>query len=184
MKTKIARVDSVQIVADAAIAVPDVGDGRLIPYLILGCDRRPDIADLIMAHQDQPPGDVVSVWAIARFDHDQIFLHLSFKRPTPGEFYIRFDLHKHGMLIDGIIQSNAAYLQADTVATSAADGIDKPKILIEVPDGGEPFDWEKLLERHVRKRFKKEGLKRADAAQSAKRAIEMSRQFWRLRKRI
>jgi hypothetical protein len=180
--TKLPDSEPIQVVGDGAIATPTVGDGRLIPYLLLDSRKRPDLRDLIMNHEDQPPGDVLSAWGIARFDSNFVFLHLMFKRPTPGEFYIEFDLRKHAMLIDGLMQSNATYLQANTVATSMSDGINKPKIIIEIPSDGAPFAWDKLFEKLMRKRFRKEGQKRVEAAKSAKLAIAVSRQFWALRK--
>lgn len=179
---KVRESEFVQVVGDGAIATPTVGDGRLIPYLLLDCSKRMDVHDVILNHQDLPPGDVVSAWGIARYNSNSVFLHLDFKRPTPAKFYVQFDLGKHAMLVDGLMQANAAYIQANTIATSTVDGINKPKIVIEIPSDGAPFAWDKLFEKLVRKRFKKEGLKRAHAAKSAKIAIAVSREFWAIRK--
>ena len=47
----------VPIVADAAIASGAVGDGRLIPLVILDTTNRPDLVDLFTAHDKMLPGD-------------------------------------------------------------------------------------------------------------------------------
>ena len=179
---KVRDSELIQIAGNGAVATPSVGDGRLIPYLLLDCQRRFDIHDLILNHQDQPPGDVMSSWAIARFDSNSVFLHLDFKRPTPANFFIQFDLSKHAMLVDGLMQSNVTYIQSNTVAKDVVDGGDKPKILIEIPSDKPPFVWDTLFEKLVRKQFRREGLKRAQAAEAAKMAIAVSRDFWALRK--
>jgi hypothetical protein len=168
----------VQVIGEGAIATRNVGEGRMIPYLLLDCAQRNDVHDLIINHDGQPPGDVISTWGSQRFSSKSVFLHLDFKRPTPANLWIQFDLRKHAMLVDGLMQSNAAYIQANTVAASTQEGLEKPKILIELPPAGGPFDWAKLYEKTLRKQFRREGQTRRDAAANAKVAIAVSRQFW------
>ena len=50
----------VPILADAAIATEKIGNGKLIPVLILDTSERPDVAELIRIHAHLPQGDVIS----------------------------------------------------------------------------------------------------------------------------
>lgn len=55
---------NVPIVGDGAIANPDLGDGRIVPVLIVDCEGFSALEDLISLHQGLPPGDVVSMWGL------------------------------------------------------------------------------------------------------------------------
>ncbi len=58
-----AEAEPVPIVADAGIATVAVGDGRMIPLLILDTSRRPDIEDMVKAHHAlEGQGDVKAQW--------------------------------------------------------------------------------------------------------------------------
>ena len=52
----------VRIVWDAAIATTIIGDGRLIPLLIIDASERPDVSELVRIHKHLPPGDVICQW--------------------------------------------------------------------------------------------------------------------------
>jgi hypothetical protein len=52
----------VRIVADGAIAAGPIGDGRLIPLLILDTTERSDLEEFIRVHQFLSPGDVNFQW--------------------------------------------------------------------------------------------------------------------------
>jgi hypothetical protein len=53
----------VPIVADAAIATEWMGDGRLIPLIIVDTTDRLDLEEFIRIHQYASPGDAGSQWA-------------------------------------------------------------------------------------------------------------------------
>ena len=51
-----------RIINDAAVATVGVGDGRLIPLVIIDSAERPDIEELVRVHKYLPPGDVKVQW--------------------------------------------------------------------------------------------------------------------------
>jgi hypothetical protein len=52
----------VPIVADAALAMGAIGDGRLIPLVIVDTTERPDLEELIRVQQYVPAGDITVQW--------------------------------------------------------------------------------------------------------------------------
>src|ERR1700730_420478 len=54
--------DALRIVADGAIAHSGVGEGRLIPLVILDTSSRPDLEEYIRVHQYAGAGDVKCQW--------------------------------------------------------------------------------------------------------------------------
>jgi hypothetical protein len=71
----------VPIAGDAAIAQHGMGEGRMIPLLILDTTKRDDIDELIRIHEHLPPGDVNSQWGRIEHRRDRaISLILQFLR--------------------------------------------------------------------------------------------------------
>jgi hypothetical protein len=70
------------IVGEGAIGNPDIEHGRLIPVLVVDCADRPDIYELIMLHQGQSPGDVISTWAKNFLNTNFLYLLLEYERPN------------------------------------------------------------------------------------------------------
>lgn len=63
-----AEAEAVPVVADAGIATVGVGDGRMIPLLILDTSQRPDIEDMVKAHHAvDGQGDVKAQWGTPRY---------------------------------------------------------------------------------------------------------------------
>ena len=59
------EAEPVPIVADASVATVAIGDGRMIPLLILDTSKRPDIEDMVKAHLHmRSQGDVNTRWAL------------------------------------------------------------------------------------------------------------------------
>lgn len=169
---KVELSEAIQIVRDGAIAMPNVGDGRLIPVLILDCDSRRDLYDMVMAHQDMPPGDVTVTWGRKFFSKKSVFLFLEFKKPAITEALIEFDIAKYGGTADLIINARAFYFQPKDSGTRVMEGLDKPKILIEVPYETKLDDWDSILNSYLVKRFRKQGATKKEAIKAAKDHLE------------
>lgn len=133
MKNKAIREDIlVPIVGDGAIATHATAEGRTIPVLILDCDRHKEFLNLIYLHENSLPGDVICTWCIKRFDSQTIFLMLEFERPSMVRIMFHFDLARQALLADGIVQSRGVYLQPKESGQRVSEGINQPKILVEV----------------------------------------------------
>lgn len=169
--------NTVKIVSDGAIAMPEIGDGRLIPVLILDCDLRRDLYDMVMAHQDMPPGDVTVTWARKIFSKKSVYLIIEFKKPAITEAIIEFDIAKYGGTADLIINARAFYFQPKDSGERVMEGLDKPKILIEVSYKAKLDDWDSILNSHLVKRFRKQGATKKEAVEAAKEHLEGMRRI-------
>lgn len=140
----IAAADFVPIVGDAAIAGP-VAEGANIPLLILDTSERPDVEEIIRVQAHLPPGDVNSQWGGAKGDDDSVWLLLDFDRPVECRVALRFSIERQGILVDGVLQSRALYLQAGREGDRLKHDLDRPKMIVEVPDTGFMPKWNQLL---------------------------------------
>jgi hypothetical protein len=172
----------VQVVNDGAIATTLLGEGRLIPVLIIDCGLRPDIIDMIVAHENEVPGDVSVTWCKPRKPRRRLFLHLEFTRPSHLVAALEFDVLRQGNVVDGILHSYGAYLQASQVARSTSEGIDKSKILIEVPDTHFKPQWDEMFREELYRGFKKRGLSRKQASVATEHYISELRELWKIRR--
>ncbi|MDO8990281.1 MAG: hypothetical protein Q7U91_11695 [Sideroxyarcus sp.] len=166
-----------KIVRDGAIAMPDIGDGRLIPVLIIDCDTRRDLFDMVMAHEDTPPGDVTVTWAkdFFSFNTKRVYLIIDFKKPVETEAIIEFDLEKYGGIADLIITARAFYFQPKESGARVIEGLTKPKILIEVPYGAKLDNWDSILHNMLVRKFRKQGASKKEA----KTATQQHLKKWR-----
>lgn len=87
---------TVPIVGDAAIATAILGEGRLIPVLIIDTSDRPDIGDLVKILQRPPLGDVTSQWGRLHWHKKTVALILTFKRPSTHEATAGGDGYRQG----------------------------------------------------------------------------------------
>lgn len=109
-----AEAEAVAVVADAGIATVGVGDGRMIPLLILDTSKRPDIEDMVKAHHAMDgQGDVKAQWGRPDtfFDKGMVSLILTFEKPSYSLIILRLDIGKYGGLVDQIIRSQGVYIQ-------------------------------------------------------------------------
>jgi hypothetical protein len=167
----------VPIVADAAIATGIIGDGRLIPLIILDASERHDLEELIRVHQYLRPGDVVSQWATIEDGSGRIALLLTFEKPMSMTVLIAFDMTKYGGLIDQIIRAKGLYIQAGKAGDRLIHNPDKPKLILEIPDTGFSRTWDGLLRKSVVKRMREAGLSRREAKDAARLIIIEWRKF-------
>jgi hypothetical protein len=171
----------VPIVGDAAIATVGVGHGRLIPLIIIDTTTRPDLAEVVEAQAHLPVGDVVVQWGVLPKRHDHIVLLLKFQRPTERAAVIEFDIAKQGILVEHILVSNGLYIQAGKTGDRLKHDLNRPKMLIEVPDTGIRSQWDKLYFDAVVKRARKDGLGRRDAKEVARAVIGQIRELAKFR---
>lgn len=170
--------DIVPIVGDGAIANPDFGDGRFIPVLIVDCGNHPALLDLILIHSETPPGDVVAKWGRRRFEKKHVYLTLDFKRPVETSVSFCFDVAKQGILVDWIRNARGVYLQPTESGSKVSEGINSPKISVEIPSSATLSNWEKMYRDSLIKRYVKNGFSRTQAKEAATQHLARSRELW------
>jgi hypothetical protein len=171
--------DALRIVADGAIAHPSVGEGRLIPLVILDTSSRPDLEEYIRVHQYVGAGDVKCQWGQLIGHDNTVVLVLSFSRPADLVVIVEFDLQKnHGVLVEQALGTKALYIQAGREGDRLKHDLNLPKVILEVPDTGfgEKF-WDKIYCRYTTAKMRERGLNRADAKRAAKESIEELRKL-------
>src|ERR1700733_13394140 len=167
----------VPIVADAAIATGVIGDGRLIPLLILDTSERQDLEELIRVHQYVRPGDVLSQWATIEDGSGRMGLLITFEKPMSMTALIAFEMSKYSGLIDQIIRAKGLYLQAGRRGDRLMHDLEKPKLILEIPDTGFSRIWNDLFYRSVVKSMREAGLSRREAKDAARLYISEWRKF-------
>lgn len=166
-------MEPVPIVSDPAVATRGVGDGRVIPVLIINSLERPDIEDMVRAHKCIGPGDVKSAWAKkSRFNRNKIRLVLFFTKPSSCFIVFEFDIMDQGHLIDQIVSAESVYIQPGRAGDRLASTIDNPRILVEVPSKKFRGKWEQIYSKALYRKFKKHGLSRKGAKESTQKFIE------------
>jgi hypothetical protein len=171
----------VPIVGDGAIAIGTIGEGRVIPVVIVDCRHHPELLNLIYLHENAPPGDVRCTWTVKSLSKTHVFLELDFSRPAVVSVGLMFDLDRQFVLADGIVQARGMYIQPSKSGLRVSEGIDQPKILIEVPPGTQLPNWNRLILDRLYRKFKKGGTSRRLANEAAKSSLAQSRTIWGLR---
>jgi hypothetical protein len=143
------------------------GEGRLIPVLIIDCTEHRPLHDLIAIHEETPPGDVKATWSRSAFGKKTVHLTLDFERPVATSASFVFDIDRYCGLIDWIISARGVYLQPTTSGRRASEGIDKPKILVEVPPDADLPGWDRIYLKTVQRGYLQAGLSRAQAKATA-----------------
>ena len=171
----------VPIAGDAGIATGDTRSGRLIPLLILDTTNRPDLTEAIRIQSSVPSGDVEIFWGKLSKKSEHISLFLSFKRPTNRNALIEFDLVKRGILIESILTTKAVYIQAGKPGDRISDDLNRPKVLIEIPDTGFRPYWDKIYSTSLMKYFHKAGYSRKEAKLAVKAHLKNIREYVQFR---
>jgi hypothetical protein len=168
----------VRIVGDGAISTSGVGDGRMLPVLILDTAQRPDIREYAALHKISGPGDVQVQWGQMPEYADTMMLILAFKRPVEMKAIIAFDLQRnHGFLVEQILGMNGVYIQAGAEGDRLKNTMDTPRVIVEIPDTGFRVIWDKLYLKFTERKFREMGLTRKDARNAAGEAIAKLREF-------
>jgi len=171
----------VPIVGDGAIGHPNWGDGRLIPVLIVDCTNHPALHDLILIHSETPPGDVVTRWGRSIFDKKHVYLTLTFARPVATSASFCFNVTKQGGLVDLIINTRGVYLQPLTSGAKVLEGMDRPKIIVEIPSSATLPGWEDIYQRSLVKGYRKHGYSRAEAKEATTQHLARIRELSSMR---
>lgn len=144
-KTSAERALVVPILGDAAMAGPE-SDGRMIPALILDTSSRPDLTELIRVHKLLPSrGDVRCQWATSHKDGDTVILHLTFERPVAAEALLLFSIEHQAILVESMLKGGGVYLQSGEAGDRVMHTLDRPRIMVELPDTGFRPVWDDLL---------------------------------------
>lgn len=167
----------VPVVSDAIMATTGVGDGRMIPVVILDTSKRPDIDDMIRAHMITGNGDARSAWMKkGRRERSVIRLLIEVQQPSQCRMFIQFDIARQGGLVDQIVQKQGLYLQAGRPGDRFSNNLQVPRILLEVPSRHFLREWESMYRENMEKRFRQQGFKRRDARIKAGEFIQEFRQ--------
>ena len=170
------EADPVPIVSDACIATVPVGDGRMIPLLILDTSKRPDIEDMVKTHHHMGgQGDVTVSWARPDtfFDTGAVSLILTFEKPSRCLIVLQFEIRHYSGVVDQIIRSQGLYIQPGRPGDRLRTTMDNPRVLTEVPSREFQPTWESMLRKAMRKRFQQEhGMSRAEAKLATEKFID------------
>lgn len=161
-----------RIVADAAIATAALGHGKLIPLVILETSERPDVDEFVRIHSFLPPGDVTVGWVNYPRGKRNLSLLIQAQRPSEVTFIIAFDLDSpQCVIVEQIIKSRALYVQPGRVGDRLVTTLDHTRILVEVGDLDFDETWDQLLHAATVRRFRSEGMSKAQATDAATKLI-------------
>lgn len=170
-----------KVVADGAILNTQLGEGRLLPVVIIDTRDNAEAKEVIKAHASIVSGDVNLLWSRPLFSISSVILVLEFLKPIKVKFGVEFDIKSQSILVDSIIKGRGMYLSAGQPTDRASD-FSKSKILIEVPDLDFDSIWEDILLKNLTRKYKYEGLSTNDSKQAARVHITNMRIFSQLRK--
>lgn len=167
------------IVADALMLSVGVAEGRAIPVLILDTSLRPDIEDLVRAHEHLGPGDAKTTWAApGLLDRRHLKLIVEFERPQRCVILLQFNIAEHGGVVDQIVQSELVYLQPGRPGDRLKNTFDRPRVVIEAPTEDFRPAWERMWRREIARDFKKRGLPRSQVPEAVESLITEWRDVW------
>lgn len=173
-----------KIIANGAISVVEVGEGRVIPSIIIDIGKHNEILDLVKLHKNALSGDVDLSWRkeLSIFKNKSIFLHLNFKKPLEVSFGIEFILTKDYALIDGIIQTRSFYLLIGKEGDKVSD-LKNESVMIEVPDLGFDLEWEKRLSEIVKNEGRKiHSMTKKELSNWSNEMVRKMRKLWNMRR--
>lgn len=178
---KTTKVDKVvSIVNVGAIANSETGEGRLIPVVVIDCSDHRELLNLIYAHTSILSGDADSTWGYESYRKDTVYLILEFTHPAEVTAVIEFKGASRLIVADGAMRAKAIYLQPSDSGKSVTEGLEKPKILVEVA-GSQPPKWESKLLRDIAKKLRSDGLTRREAKTAAPQHLARMRELWKIR---
>jgi hypothetical protein len=133
-------------VADASLAGP-VLEGVNVPLVILDTRDRPDVAEAIRVQsvESLPPGDVDFQWFGRPGNTDEILLRLDLLRPIETRLILAFSIERQGILVEAALTARAIYLQAGKPGDRLKRDLDRPKMLVELPETGFRPIWDQLV---------------------------------------
>jgi hypothetical protein len=171
------------IVHDAAVATPGIAEGRLVPVLIVDAADRPDVAKLVHAHKYYGQGDADLQWGRLRDAPESVALFVDFQRPGRTFVVLQFEIPKQWVIVDRILKGKGFYLQLGNPGDRFIGNETASRIFVSVPELGFDDEWEKLLVKAVTNDLRLRGLKRQEAARTARDSIALTRQTLDIRMR-
>jgi hypothetical protein len=177
-KITVNEQDYFNLIADGAIANKKTADGRLIPVLILDTTLKKELEYLVEMHGESSLEDVISVWGYSRFNKNIVTLVLIFTNPIELKVAILFDVLKHHTLIEGIRISRAVYIQPGVPGDRVRHDINAPKIIVEVPAKTTFDKWDKILNKALTKKLKREGVGKESLKKAVSNYISVGRDIW------
>lgn len=177
------------IVEDGLLSNPKMGEGRLIPAVVLKSKNDDNgLKELILVHKETPPGDVIVNWILlpqGLIKRDRAFLHVKFTKPMEVEFQIEFRIRDHYSLIDAILQSRGLSIGVGEKGEKVSMKINSADmVLIEVPDTGFHDLWNKLFKETLKKKFRKQGVPKKQLNEAVQDHINHIREILQLRREI
>ncbi len=172
---------TVPIIADAAIATSGVGEGRLIPLVIIDTSKHRHVEDLVNAHDNLSPGDAETTWGWQAGSKDSILLIIDFKKPIETTINLKFNIIHQGGLVDLIMSSKALYLQPGRQGDRLRNTMDNPRILIEIPDTGFKCVWVDKWKKTTFRQLRNHGLSRTEARKGSQELIDQLRETFSFR---
>jgi len=147
----------VKVIDISSIAGKGVADGKMIPLLFLNTEDRPDIEEAIINHINVDFGDVETLWVkkLSLFSRSGLFLLVILKKPSLCNILITFDIFKHGLGIDLIVENGGFYLQSSKHGTKFIENPDAPKIMVEMISTDFVNDWNRMFHSEVAKTLRK-----------------------------
>lgn len=182
MKLKREEITLFTIAEEGLISTDNVGEGRMIPVLVLDTNKDNDFEDLLKLHLNITAGDTILHWQQKFFDRNIFILKIEFIKPMKITFGIEFNIDRDYSLIDGIIESKGVYLQTGVKGDKVSKKMDDPRILVEVPNMGVKEIWDEILLNSIKKKYMKKGYKKREAITISRQHISEMRKFWKMRR--
>lgn len=167
----------VSVVGDGAISTGRVGEGRMIPLVIVDARTRPDLLEVVRLNKEGLQGDVRLNWASLNDAFDEIGLICRFVRPVEAECVVVFNVEKQGILVEQALAQKAMYFQPGAPGDRLKNTWDNPRIIIEIPEMSFRQAWDKIYFKSVVKQLRARGLDRAEAKRGAESVIKQLREF-------
>lgn len=181
MRIERTKIRTFSIVEEGLRSHESIGEGRMIPALVLDVEDNQDIIDLFKVHESITAGDVVMNWTQDFFNREDLIFKMTFSKPMNIEFGIRFNIEKDFILIDGIIQSKGLYLRSGKKGEKVSQ-VTENTILVEVPDMRMKSIWNEMIQKTLTKSYKSKGFPKSEAKIIAKQHIDSIREFWKIRR--
>jgi hypothetical protein len=171
--------EEVPIVADGAIMSEGIADGKLLPLIILDTTNRPDIDEVVSAHQNADvSGDVDTSW-LKRSWRDRSHLRLLFEfiQPVACTAIVSFELRRHAPFVDQIALNEGLYIQPGRPGDRLKNTLGSPRMVVEVNcEHFRPF-WEPMFLREAAKKLHRDGMRMRDAKRAAPQLVTEWREF-------
>lgn len=182
MKIELDEFPVFEIVDEGGISSTLIGEGRMLPLLVIDIRANNEIDELVNLLKNTPPGDSTLLWCrqFTSLLKNDLVLKIKFTKPMQLKFGIRFDVPDVYHLVDGIIQCRGFYLETKGKEHFLGNPT-KGRILIEVPFMAFDKGWETLLYKTVVSNYRKKGESRTDAKIFAKKHIQSMREIWNTR---